>query len=74
MIKQSAMDLGVGEMYPLLASMVSRKTFEDIMDTTEQDYQKRLGANHTQEERDQLQQYGKDNAKEIMDVLHQINK
>jgi len=74
MIKQAATDLGVGDMHSLLAAMVSRKNFADIMSNQEKDYNKRLELSNTQEERDRLQAYAKQYSREITLVLHQINK
>ena len=74
MIKQAATDLGVGDWYPLLAAMISKKKFSDIMDNGEKDYNKRLKQTHTQEERERLQNYAKQYSKEITIVLHEINK
>ena len=74
MIKKAATDLGVGDWYPLLAAMVSRKSFSDIMDVEKADYNSRLKVQHTTDERDRLQTYAKRYAKEITMVLNDINK
>lgn len=57
MIKTAATNLGVAEFYPLLAAMISRKTFADIMDNDEEDFNKRLYVANTQEEKTRLSNY-----------------
>jgi len=74
MIKKAAQNLNVGDWYPLLAAMVTRKKFDDIMDENEKSYNKRLNSANTREEKDRLQVFAKKYAKEIVTVLHDINK
>lgn len=74
MIKKAATDLGVGDLYPLLAAMVTRKRFDDIMDENEKSYNKRLRYNNTQEDKERMQTFAKRYAREIVTVLHDINK
>lgn len=74
MIKDAATNLGVAEFYPLLAAMVSRKTFADIMDHEEEDFNKRLYVENSRKEKDRLANYAKEFSKEITIVLHHIDK
>jgi len=75
MIKKAAIDLGVGDWYPLLTAMVTRKRFDDVMDQqAEGSYDNRLRFNNTAAEKDRMQVYAKKFAKEITMVLHDINK
>mmetsp|Transcript_8152 Transcript_8152/g.7317 ORF Transcript_8152/g.7317 Transcript_8152/m.7317 type:complete len:92 (-) Transcript_8152:63-338(-) len=74
MIKTAATNLGVADFYPLLAAMIARKTFADIMDHEEEDFNKRLNVNDTREEKARLAGYAKEFAKEITIVLHSINR
>ena len=75
MIKKAATDLGVGDWYPLLAAMITRKRFDDVMDSSKKGgYDERLAFRNTAEEKDRMQVYAKKWAKEITTVLHDINK
>jgi len=74
MIKEAGIKLGVGDLYKLLACMVSRKSYEDLIDETKQDYNERLRFVNTEEERQKLQRHVRHSAREITHVLHRINR
>jgi len=73
-MKEAATKLGVGEFYPLLAAMVSRKEFKDLMDLSEGDFNKRLDVPNSAEEKSKIQAHAQQYAKEITMVLHLINR
>ena len=54
--------------------MVARRTFADIMDENEDDYNKRLTVPNTLEEKAKLQKHAQALAKDITQVLHSINR
>jgi aarF domain-containing kinase len=74
MIRQAADSLGVGQFYQLLAIMVTRKDFKDIMDQKETDYNKRLKNPTKEEQIEMMKQVDANVIKEITILFDQMNK
>jgi len=74
LIQEAATKLGVGKFYQLLALMVSRKEFKDIMDTNEADYNKRLRLPNKEEQQAMVKQLNGDIIKEITILFDEMNK
>ncbi len=74
LIRDAGTKLGVGDLYKLLACIVSRKPYDEILDETKKDYNERLHVGNTEEERQKLQKYARGAVKEITHILHKINK
>lgn len=72
-IKGASEKLGVGGLYKLLACMMTKKTYDEIM-SNEENLNERLKVSGNKTERERLQRYAKESAMEITHVLHEINK
>eukprot|EP00743_Colponemidia_sp_Colp-15_P009676 GILK01010587.1.p1 GENE.GILK01010587.1~~GILK01010587.1.p1 ORF type:complete len:564 (-),score=54.98 GILK01010587.1:45-1736(-) len=67
-IKEAALKLNAGELYPYFAAMLTYKSWDDIVASDRSKLQRKL----TKEESTRLQQYAVQYAGEIGDVLHRV--
>ena len=74
LIQEAATKLGVGKFYQLLALMVSRKEYKDIMDGKESDYNKRLRLPNKEEQQEMVKQLNADIVKQITILFDEMNK
>ena len=74
MIRDAAESLGVGQFYKLLAIMVSRKDFKDIMNQNEKDYNKRLRLPNKEEQKEMAQRLNIDIIRDITVLFSEMNK
>jgi len=74
LIQEAATKLGVGKFYQLLALMVSRKEYKDIMDGKEADYNKRLRLPNKEEQQEMVKQLNSDIVKQITILFDEMNK
>jgi len=74
MIREAAENLGVGQFYKLLAIMVSRKDFKDIMNQNEKDYNKRLRLPNKEEQKEMAKQLNIDIIRDITVLMSEMNK
>jgi len=74
LIKSAAENLGVKDFWPLFASMVTSKTYDEIMSPEEKDLHDRLKPGTSKDEKAKLQQLAQTYHKEITEVLHHVNR
>jgi aarF domain-containing kinase len=74
MIRVAAKNLNVEQFYQLLAIMVAKKDYKDIMDIQEKDYNKRLKAPTKEEQLAMMKQVDAEILKEITVLFSQMNK
>jgi len=74
MIQEAASNLGVGQFYQLLAIMVSRKDYKDIMNKKEIDFNKRLKLPNKEEQKEMMNQLTSDVLKDITVLFSEMNK
>ena len=74
LIKDAGEKLGVKDFWPLFASMVVSKTYDEIINSKEKNVHDRLKIKNTKEEKDQLQTLVQQFHKEITFVLHSCNR
>lgn len=74
MIQEAASNLGVGQFYQLLAMMVSRKDYKDIMDKKEVDFNKRLKLPNKEEQKEMMAQITPEIIKDLTVLFSEMNK
>jgi aarF domain-containing kinase len=74
LIKSAAEGLGVKDFWPLFASMVTSKTYDEIMSAEEKEMHNRLKPSTSKEEKAKLQKLAQTYHKEITEVLHHVNR
>ncbi|EAS05302.2 ABC1 family protein (macronuclear) [Tetrahymena thermophila SB210] len=74
LIQKSSIELGVKEdQYPLFASMITSRTYEDLMDD-KKSVKERLRSPQNQEERDKIAINAAKYHRQIIQILHQMNR
>jgi len=74
MIKDAAESLGVGQFYKLLAVMVAKKDFRDIMNQEEKDYNKRLRLPNKEEQIEMAKQVNIDIVRDITILMSEMTR
>lgn len=74
MIREAADKLNVGQFYQLLAMMIAKKDYKDIMNAGEKDFNKRLKNPTKEEQIEMMKQVDAEVLKEITVLFSQMNK
>eukprot|EP01016_Furgasonia_blochmanni_P054876 TRINITY_DN9094_c0_g1_i3.p1 TRINITY_DN9094_c0_g1~~TRINITY_DN9094_c0_g1_i3.p1 ORF type:complete len:422 (-),score=107.55 TRINITY_DN9094_c0_g1_i3:344-1609(-) len=74
LIKRASIKLGAEYDYPLFISMITSKTYDEVINSKERDLKKRLNPAGSEEEKNQLSKYVVLYHKEIIDILNKINR
>ena len=74
LIQQAAENLGVGQFYQLLAMMVSRKEYKQIMNKSEGDMNQRLKLPNKDEQKEMMKQLTPEIVKDLTVLFSEMNK